>query len=107
LEAAGQVFQQMPVLPDDSPESVYIRQLGRKLMATIPQQTSWLFPMTERSLRVTHRKGQTVAASCTSPTQPARRARGPWQSPDGPLIVDRAASGRPLGIEFTAPQALT
>src|SRR5262245_5190990 len=43
LEAAGQVFQQMPVLPDDSPESVYIRQLGQKLVATIPQQTSWPF----------------------------------------------------------------
>ena len=43
LEAAGQVFQQMPVLPDDSPEAVYIRQLGQKLVATIPQQTSWPF----------------------------------------------------------------
>src|SRR4029453_4146863 len=41
LEAAGQVFQQMPVLADDSPESVYVRQLGQKLVATIPQQTSW------------------------------------------------------------------
>ena len=43
LEAAGQVFQQMPVLPDDSPESVYVRQLGQKLVATIPQQASWPF----------------------------------------------------------------
>src|SRR6185503_7393495 len=25
LEAAAQVFQQMPVLPDDSPESLYVR----------------------------------------------------------------------------------
>jgi Zn-dependent protease with chaperone function len=43
LEVATQVFQQMPVLADDSPESVYVRQLGQKLVATIPQQTSWPF----------------------------------------------------------------
>jgi beta-barrel assembly-enhancing protease len=43
MEAAAQVYQQMPVLPDDSPESQYIRQLGQKLVATIPQQYSWPF----------------------------------------------------------------
>lgn len=43
LEVAAQVFQQMPVLPDESPEAVYVRQLGQKLVATIPQQTSWPF----------------------------------------------------------------
>jgi Zn-dependent protease with chaperone function len=43
MEAAGQVFQQMPVLPDDSPESIYVRQLGQKLTATIPEATSWPF----------------------------------------------------------------
>jgi Zn-dependent protease with chaperone function len=43
MQAAAQVFQQMPVLSDDSPESVYIRQLGQKLVATIPEQYSWPF----------------------------------------------------------------
>ena len=43
LQAAAQVYQQMPVLPDDSPEARYIRQLGRKLVATIPPQYSWPF----------------------------------------------------------------
>jgi hypothetical protein len=43
MEAAAQVFQQMPVLPDTSPESQYIRQLGQKLVATIPQEYSWPF----------------------------------------------------------------
>src|SRR6185295_20185625 len=38
-----QVFQQMPVLPDYSEESQYIRQLGKKLMATIPEEYSWPF----------------------------------------------------------------
>jgi beta-barrel assembly-enhancing protease len=43
LQAAAQVYQQMPVLPDDSPETRYIRQLGQRLVATIPPQYSWPF----------------------------------------------------------------
>jgi hypothetical protein len=43
LKAAAQVYQQMPVLPDSSPETQYIRQLGQKLVATIPPEHSWPF----------------------------------------------------------------
>src|SRR5215469_12771038 len=43
LKAAAQVYEQMPVLPDNSPETQYIRQLGQKLVATIPPQYSWPF----------------------------------------------------------------
>jgi Zn-dependent protease with chaperone function len=43
MEVAAQVFQQMPVLPDYSEESQYVRQLGKKLVATIPQEYSWPF----------------------------------------------------------------
>src|SRR5215831_14887184 len=43
LKAAAQVYQQMPVLPDNSPETQYIRQLGQKLVATIPAEHSWPF----------------------------------------------------------------
>ncbi|HEX8838605.1 MAG TPA: M48 family metallopeptidase [Candidatus Acidoferrum sp.] len=43
LQAAAQVYQQMPVLPDNSPETQYIRQLGQKLVGTIPSQYSWPF----------------------------------------------------------------
>lgn len=43
MQVAEKVYQQMPVLPDDSPESQYIRQLGQKLVATIPQEYSWPF----------------------------------------------------------------
>ena len=43
MEAASQVYQQMPVLPDNSPETQYVRQLGQKLVATIPSQYSWPF----------------------------------------------------------------
>jgi hypothetical protein len=42
-QAAAQVYKQMPVLPDSSPETQYIRQIGEKLVATIPQQYSWPF----------------------------------------------------------------
>ena len=41
LQASQQVYQQMPVLPDNSAETQYIRQLGAKLVAVIPQQYSW------------------------------------------------------------------
>jgi len=43
LQAAAQVYKQMPVLPDSSPETQYIRQLGQKLVATVPPQYSWPF----------------------------------------------------------------
>lgn len=43
LQAAAQVYQQMPVLPDTSPETQYIRQLGTKLVSTIPNEYSWPF----------------------------------------------------------------
>src|SRR6185503_15718060 len=43
MEVAAKVYQQMPVLPDDSPETQYVRQLGQKLVATIPAQYSWPF----------------------------------------------------------------
>jgi Zn-dependent protease with chaperone function len=43
MQAAAQVFQQMPVLPDESQESLYVRQLGHKLVTTIPEQFSWPF----------------------------------------------------------------
>lgn len=41
LQAVGEVYKQMPVLPDSSPETQYIRQLGNKLTSVIPQQYSW------------------------------------------------------------------
>ena len=43
LQAAAEVYKQMPVLPDSSPETQYIRQLGQKLAATMPSEYSWPF----------------------------------------------------------------
>src|SRR5215510_13501791 len=41
LKAMGEVYQQFPVLPDSDPLARYVQQLGRKLVAVIPQQYSW------------------------------------------------------------------
>lgn len=41
LQTAGEVYKQMPVLPDSSPETRYVQQLGRKLRAVIPENLSW------------------------------------------------------------------
>ncbi|MBV9342073.1 MAG: M48 family metalloprotease [Acidobacteria bacterium] len=41
LKAMGEVYKQMPVLPDSSPITQYVQQLGRKLVTQIPQQYSW------------------------------------------------------------------
>lgn len=43
LQAAAHVYEQMPVLPDNSPETQYVRQLGHKLVSAIPPQYSWPF----------------------------------------------------------------
>jgi len=43
LQAAAEVYKQMPVLPDNSPETQYVRQLGERLVATIPPDKSWPF----------------------------------------------------------------
>ncbi|HYA96195.1 MAG TPA: M48 family metallopeptidase [Terriglobales bacterium] len=40
-QAMAEVYKKMPVLPDSSPETQYVRQLGRKLAATIPEEESW------------------------------------------------------------------
>ena len=41
LKAMSEVYQQMPVLPDSSPVTRYVQELGRKLQQVIPQQYSW------------------------------------------------------------------
>lgn len=43
LQAAAEVYKQMPVLADNSQETQYIRRLGEKLAATIPSDYSWPF----------------------------------------------------------------
>jgi len=42
-QAAAEVYKQMPVLPDNSAETQYVRQLGERLVSQIPRQYSWPF----------------------------------------------------------------
>ena len=62
--------------------------------------------MTERSLQVTYRKGRAFAAYLHLLHPTGEKSAKTIASPDGLLIVDYAASGRPVGIEITAPQAV-
>src|SRR5256885_12211028 len=41
LFRSGEVYKQMPVLPDSSPVTRYVQDLGRRLVSVIPQQNSW------------------------------------------------------------------
>jgi hypothetical protein len=41
LKAVGEVYRQMPVLPDSHPVTQYVRQLGRKLQGVIPAEQTW------------------------------------------------------------------
>jgi Zn-dependent protease with chaperone function len=41
LQVAGEVYQQMPVLPDSDPVAKYVQQLGKQLQSVIPQRYDW------------------------------------------------------------------
>ena len=62
--------------------------------------------MTERGLQVTYRRGYVLAAYPTLSHPTREKSARTVASPDGLLIVDYAASGRTLGVEITAPQAV-
>jgi beta-barrel assembly-enhancing protease len=41
LQAVAEIYKQMSVLPDSSPITQYVQQLGKRLEKTIPDQYSW------------------------------------------------------------------
>src|SRR5438105_15424527 len=41
LQAMAEVYKQMPVLPDSSPVTKYVQQLGNRLVKQIPPKNSW------------------------------------------------------------------
>lgn len=63
--------------------------------------------MTERSLQITYRKGRPFAAYLYLSRVTGERSARSEASADGLLIVDFAADGQPIGIEITAPVAVT
>jgi hypothetical protein len=62
--------------------------------------------MTERSLQVTYRKGRAFAAYLHFSHPTGEKSAKTVASEDGLLIVDYGATGRPVGVEITAPQAV-
>ena len=63
--------------------------------------------MTERSLQVTYRKGRAFAAYLHLSHATGEKSAKTVASPDGLLIVDYSATGRPIGVEITAPRAVS
>jgi uncharacterized protein YuzE len=63
--------------------------------------------MTERSLQITYRKGRPLAAYLYLAHPTGERSAKTEASPDGLIVVDYGADGRPIGIEITAPEAVT
>jgi Zn-dependent protease with chaperone function len=41
FQAMGEVYKQMPVLPDSNPMTQYVQKLGKRLVKQIPQQYTW------------------------------------------------------------------
>src|SRR5438045_9761806 len=44
-QAKAEVYKQMPVLPDSSPVTQYVQQLGKKLESGIPSDKSWPYEL--------------------------------------------------------------
>lgn len=63
--------------------------------------------MTERSLQITYRKGRPLAAYLYLVHSTGEKSVRTNPSPDGLLVVDYGADGRAIGVEITAPEAVT
>lgn len=62
--------------------------------------------MSQPYLEVTYRRGKPLAAYLHLPRQPGDTAARS-EPVDDVLVVDRAADGRPIGIEILAPKTVT
>jgi uncharacterized protein YuzE len=62
--------------------------------------------MKEPYLEVTYRHGRPVAAYLYLPRNPRERSHRTARAPGG-LLIDFARSGKPIGIEITAPSKTT
>ena len=62
--------------------------------------------MKEAFLEVTYRRGRPLAAYYYLPRRPGDRAARTERGPSG-LLVDYTRTGRAIGIEITAPTALS
>lgn len=63
--------------------------------------------MTERSFQVTYRKGRPFSAYLHLSHETGEKSARTVSSADGLLVVDYAANGQPVGVEITAPLAVS
>jgi len=63
--------------------------------------------MTERSLQVTYRQGRPFAAYLHLSHVTGEKSARTVATADGLLVVDYDSDGRPVGVEMTAPQAVS
>lgn len=63
--------------------------------------------MTERSLQITYRKGRPFAAYLHLSHETGERSARMVPSALGLLVVDYAANGQAIGVEITAPTAVS
>jgi len=62
--------------------------------------------MKDRYLEITFRKGKPVAAYLYLPREPAQKSQRTEKAGNG-LLIDYGESGRPIGIEITAPNQIS
>jgi len=63
--------------------------------------------MTERSLQVTYRKGKPFSAYLHLVHETGDRSVRSAPSTDGLLVVDYGRNGKAIGVEITAPSAVS
>ena len=63
--------------------------------------------MTERSLQVTYRKGKPFAAYLHLSHHTGEKSARTVASADGLLVVDYGVDGQAIGVEITAPLAVS
>jgi hypothetical protein len=63
--------------------------------------------LTELSLQVTYRKGRPFAAYLHLPHPTGEKSVRTKASLDGLLVVDYSPTGSPVGVEITAPHAVS
>ena len=63
--------------------------------------------MTERSLQVTFRKGRPFAAYLHLSHPTGEKSAKTVATPDGLLVVDYDSIGKAIGVEITAPPAVS
>jgi hypothetical protein len=63
--------------------------------------------MTERSLQVTYRKGQAFAAYLHLSHATGEKSAKTVPTPDDLLVVDYNGAGQAVGVEITAPRAVS